>query len=98
MQFEAKTVEEATKNGLETLGITEEQAKITVIEQPVKGLFGRLKGKAVVEIEKIEENMARDKRNNSSLVDLGWCVIRFWEKDVLKSSDACIQNILSQIP
>ena len=56
MQFEAKTVEEATKNGLETLGITEEQAKITVIEQPVKGLFGRLKGKAVVEIEKIEEN------------------------------------------
>ena len=56
MQFEAKTVEEATKNGLETLGITEEQAKITVIEQPVKGLFGRLKGKAVVEIEKIEES------------------------------------------
>lgn len=49
-------------------------------------------------IEKIEENMARDKRNNSSLVDLGWIVIRFWEKDVLKSPEACIQKILSQIP
>ena len=49
-------------------------------------------------IEKIEENISRDKRNNSSLVDLGWVVIRFWEKDVLKSPDACIQKILSQIP
>lgn len=48
-------------------------------------------------IEKIEENMARDKRNNSSLGDLGWNVIRFWEKDALKSPDACIQKILSQI-
>ena len=52
MQFEAKTVEEATKKGLESLGIAEEQAEITVIEQPVKGLFGRLKGKAVVDIVK----------------------------------------------
>lgn len=49
-------------------------------------------------IEKIEENISRDKRNNSSLVDLGWIVIRFWEKDVLKSPEACIQKILSQIP
>lgn len=48
-------------------------------------------------IEKIEENISRDKRNNSSLVDLGWCVIRFWEKDVLKSPEICIQKILSQI-
>ena len=55
MQFEAKTVEEATKKGLETLGIAEEQAEITVIEQPVRGLFGRLKGKAVVDIVKKEE-------------------------------------------
>ena len=55
MQFEAKTVEEATKKGLEALGIAEEQAEITVIEQPVKGLFGRLKGKAVVDVVKKEE-------------------------------------------
>lgn len=55
MQFEAKTVEEATQEGLNSLGITEEEAEITVIEQPTKGLFGRMKGKAVVSIVKKEE-------------------------------------------
>ena len=44
-------------------------------------------------IEKIEENMSRDKRNNDSLSEMGWQVIRFWEKDVLKSPDDCIQRI-----
>ena len=29
-------------------GITEEKAVITVVEEPTKGLFGRLKGKAVI--------------------------------------------------
>ena len=48
-------------------------------------------------IEKIEENIARDKRNNDSLTEMGWRVIRFWEKDVLKSPDDCIQIILSRI-
>lgn len=52
MQFTGKTVEEAKELGLKELGITEEQAQITVIEQPTKGLFGILKGKAVLEIEK----------------------------------------------
>lgn len=54
MQFTGKTVEEAIALGLQELNLTEEQAKITVIEQPVKGLFGKLKIKAVVEIEKKE--------------------------------------------
>lgn len=52
MQFTAKTVDEAVKNGLNELGITEEQAEIEIIEQPTKGLFGILKGKATVEINK----------------------------------------------
>lgn len=55
MQFTGKTVEEAKSIGLKELNITEEEAKITVIEEPVKGLFGRLKGKAVVEIEVIKK-------------------------------------------
>ncbi len=46
-------------------------------------------------IEKIEENIARDKRNNDSLQEMGWHVIRFWEKDVLKDPDACAQRILA---
>lgn len=48
-------------------------------------------------IEKIEENIARDKRNNESLADMGWQVIRFWEKEVLKHPDICLQKILSLI-
>ena len=54
MEFTGKTVEEAKALGLEKLGITEEKAEITVIEEPVKGLFGRMKGKAVVEIKRKE--------------------------------------------
>ena len=75
MQFEAKTVEEAVKNALDALKISEEEAKITVIEQPVKGLFGRLKGKAVVDVEKKEPDIdeifekAEDKKENKPAGD-----------------------------
>ncbi len=48
-------------------------------------------------IEKIEENIARDKRNNASLADQGWRVIRFWEKEVLKDTEKCVQKVLSLI-
>ena len=50
MQFTGKTVEEATELGLKELDLTIENAEIEVIEEPVKGIFGKLKGKAVVEI------------------------------------------------
>ncbi|MBE7089306.1 MAG: protein jag [Clostridiales bacterium] len=52
MEFSGKTVQEAIELGLKEMGLTEETATITVKEEPTKGLFGRLKGKAVVEIEK----------------------------------------------
>ncbi len=48
-------------------------------------------------IEKIEENMARDFRNNEALRQMGWWPIRFWEKDVLKNPDICIDTILAVI-
>lgn len=51
MQFTAKTVEEAIDLGLKELNTTVDKAVITVLEQPTKGIFGKLKGKAVVEIE-----------------------------------------------
>ena len=44
-------------------------------------------------IEKIEENIARDKRNDKLLVDLGWTVLHFWEKDVLKNTDECAEKV-----
>lgn len=48
-------------------------------------------------IEKIEENIARDKRNNDSLNEQGWSVIRFWEKEVLKDPDGCVEKIITLI-
>ena len=55
MEFTGKSASEAIDAGLKELGITIDQAKITVKNEAVKGLFGRIKEKAVVEIEKIEE-------------------------------------------
>ena len=61
MEFKAKTVEEAVALGLKELNIQENDAQITVIEQPVKGLFGRLKGQAVVEISPKQEQKPQKK-------------------------------------
>ena len=44
-------------------------------------------------IEKIEENIARDKRNDALLVEMGWSVIHFWEKEVKRDINKCIDNI-----
>jgi len=48
-------------------------------------------------IEKIEENMARDKRNDATLMDAGWYVIRFWEKEILRDVDACADAVIAEI-
>lgn len=48
-------------------------------------------------IEKIEENMARDKRVDQQLRDMGWIPIRFWEKQVLKNTNDCVCKIIEMI-
>ena len=75
MEFTGKTVEEAIALGLEKLAITEEKAEITVIEEPVKGLFGRMKGKAVVEIKRKESDTERAADFVQSILDVmkGYC-------------------------
>lgn len=70
MEFTGKTVEEAIALGLEKLAITEEKAEITVIEEPVKGLFGRMKGKAVVEIKRKESDTERAADFVQSILDV----------------------------
>lgn len=57
----------------------------------------KLKSNREYWIEKIEENIARDKQNNDSLNEQGWSVIRFWEKEVLKGPDECVQKIIALI-
>ena len=42
---------------------------------------------------KIQNNMKRDNEVNCLLNNLGWKVIRFWSKDVLKDVELCIRSI-----
>ena len=53
----------------------------------------RLKRNREYWIEKIEENMARDLRNDQLLLQTGWIPIHFWEKEVLKNLSACVTEI-----
>lgn len=45
-------------------------------------------------IEKIEENMARDRRVDEQLKEMGWVTVHFWEKQVLKHTDECLRSVL----
>lgn len=44
-------------------------------------------------IEKIEENINRDIRNDKRLKELGWIPIHFWSKEVNSNLEYCIQVI-----
>ena len=54
----------------------------------------RLKSNKEYWIEKIEENIARDKRNDILLQENGWVPIHFWEKEVNKQLDSCVESVL----
>lgn len=69
MQFTAKTTEEAIELALAELGAQREEVEITVIEEPTKGLFGRLKGKAVVEVVKKETDAERTVKFVQGIID-----------------------------
>lgn len=52
----AKTIEEAVRQGTAQLNTTEDRVKVTVLEQPSKGLFGLIGSReAKVELEKIPD-------------------------------------------
>ncbi len=44
-------------------------------------------------IKKIERNRDRDVENDKKLLFLGWTVIHFWGKDILRNIDECIRVI-----
>ena len=54
----------------------------------------KLKSNREYWIEKIEENIARDKRNDTLLKDLGWTPLHFWEKEVKKDLDGCVNRVV----
>lgn len=44
-------------------------------------------------IKKILRNILRDEEVNKQLLFMGWSVIRFWGKDILKKTDECVRVI-----
>lgn len=44
-------------------------------------------------IKKIERNRDSDMENDKKLLFLGWTVIHFWGKDILRNIDECIRVI-----
>ena len=44
-------------------------------------------------VKKIQENMFRDHEKDKALNLLGWTVIHFWGKDILKHTDDCVKVI-----
>ncbi|WP_115716381.1 very short patch repair endonuclease [Amedibacterium intestinale] len=48
-------------------------------------------------IEKIEENIQRDIRNDNLLRQMDWTPIHFWSNDVLKYLEYCIEEVETTI-
>ena len=48
-------------------------------------------------IEKIEENIERDVRNDQELLGMGWIPIHFWTKEIMKDTEECVRVIKEQI-
>lgn len=47
--------------------------------------------------QKIKRNMERDKEVNEQLTETGWTVLRFWEKEIRKETELCLQSIIKNI-
>ena len=57
----------------------------------------RLKNNRDYWIEKIEENMARDKRNDALLIEMGWTPIHFWEREIKKDLERCVNHVIDVV-
>ncbi len=47
--------------------------------------------------KKIRRNMERDKENTAKLENDGWLVLRFWESEIKKNLDMCVEKRSSAI-
>ena len=57
----------------------------------------KLKNNREYWIEKIEENMSRDKRNDAILIEMGWIPLHFWEREVKKDLQKCVDKIVDAV-
>lgn len=49
-------------------------------------------------IQKLSENVERDKQVNDMLTEMGWIVLRFWETDIKHNLSGIVEKILSFVP
>jgi len=57
----------------------------------------RIKANRDFWIPKIERNMQRDQENNRKLKEMGFSVFRFWEQEVKKELESCVNTVLTYI-
>ena len=48
-------------------------------------------------IPKIEANIARDRDVNETLVEEGWTVLRFWDRDIQNDLERCVEMVRSAV-
>ena len=49
-------------------------------------------------IKKIEDNIQRDRDYDEQLIEMGWLPLHFWEHQINKDLEGCIDEILSNLP
>ncbi len=57
----------------------------------------KIKANRAFWIPKIERNMQRDNFNNKKLANYGWHVMRFWEQELKKDFESCVDQIVNHI-
>ena len=57
----------------------------------------KLKNNREYWIEKIEENITRDKRNDQLLIEMGWIPVHFWEKEVKRELPRCVDKVIDAV-
>lgn len=58
---------------------------------------GAIKSNREFWIPKIESNIMRDEQVNATLTNLGWKVIRFWDKDIHSDTAKCVSIVVDAI-
>ena len=43
--------------------------------------------------KKLERNVERDREVNDALTEMGWLVLRFWESDIKKDLQRCVDTV-----
>ena len=48
-------------------------------------------------LNKINANIARDRRVDQALKEAGWKVLRFWDEDIEHRLDSCVKLICNEL-